>query len=97
MYEIGRELDDVGEAGVLRFERRLDVGEDLPALRVEVVLAHAGAAFLRRHLPGDKQTLGGINACDLRVLPERLTQRLGVVKSDVGHAAPSSNVNRIAP
>src|SRR3954454_6536347 len=91
MQEIGRELDVVGEAGVLRFERRLDVGKDLPALRVEVVLAHARAALLCRYLAGDEQEFGGLDACDLRVLPERLAQRLGVEKRDLGHAAPSSN------
>src|SRR4030081_3793910 len=44
MHEVGRELNDIGEGRALRFERGLDIGEDLPALGVEVVGADGLAA-----------------------------------------------------
>jgi hypothetical protein len=79
MHEIGGELDHVGEARALRLQRRVDIGKDLLALRIEIILAYARAALLRRHLAGDEQELGGFDAGDLRILPERLAQRRGVV------------------
>ena len=36
MHEIGRELDDIAEAGALRGERGADIGEGEAALRIEV-------------------------------------------------------------
>jgi len=54
MHEVGRELDHVGEPRALRFQRGLDVGEDLSALRIEVVGADGLAAALGRDLAGDE-------------------------------------------
>ena len=36
MHEIGGELDEIGKARALRGERRADIGEDEPALRIEI-------------------------------------------------------------
>ena len=85
MHEIGRELDHVGEARALRHQRRLDIGEDLPALRVEVVGADDLAALVRRQLAGDEQELGRLDARDLRILSERLAERVRIENFDLGH------------
>src|SRR5262249_4352050 len=87
VHHVGRELDDVAKGSALRLERRLDIGEHLHALRVEVVGADH-VAVLDRHLAGDEQELGGLYAGDVRVLAERLAQQSGVGKLVVSPGEP---------
>jgi hypothetical protein len=85
MHEIGGELDDVAEARALGGERRADVGEGLRALAVEIgrgLAVLAGADLAR-----DEQELRGLHPRDLRVLPERFAEAVGVEDFDVGHGS----------
>src|SRR6478672_2375147 len=85
MHQIGGELDDVVEARALGGERRADVGEGLCALAVEI---RRGLAVLAgADLPRDEQELRGLHPRDLRVLPERLAEAVGVEDFDVGHGS----------
>src|SRR5262249_55736329 len=86
VHKIGGELDHVAETGTGGFERRLDIGEGLHALRVEIVTAD-DLAVLDRYLPGDEQKLRRLDASHVRILPERLSQRVGIKNLDVGHGA----------
>src|SRR4029434_10032472 len=90
MHEIGRELDHIGEARALRRQRSLDIGEDLAALRIEIVGADDLAAPLGCHLAGDEQELGRLDARELRILAQRFAERVGVLDRDVGHDGPRS-------
>jgi hypothetical protein len=55
VHEIGGELHDVLPPGPRRLERRLDVPEDLDALRVEVVGADDVAGDVGRELARDEE------------------------------------------
>jgi hypothetical protein len=85
VHEIGRELDHIGEVSALRFQRGFDIGENLPALGVEIGFAHELATAIGCHLAGDEQELGRLDTGDLGVLAERLAQHIGVVDRDLGH------------
>ena len=72
----------------LRFEPGLDVGEHLPALGIEVVRTHRLAAVVGRHLTGNEEKLGSLHPGDVRILPQRFSQAVGVEDLDLGHRAP---------
>src|SRR5436305_4315847 len=83
MHEVSRELHHVAPAAANRFQRRLYVGIYERALRVEI-LAHLAVAICP-HLSRDEHELGGLHPRDLRILPERLAERVGAKDLDVGH------------
>ena len=83
MHEIGRELDQIGEARALRGKRRADIGEHQAALRVEI--GRRLAVLVGADLAGDEQKLRRLNARELRILPERLAEAVGVENLNIGH------------
>src|SRR5262249_24454065 len=85
MHEVGRELNDVSPVRALRAKRRLDVGEDLAALGVEIARTDDAAVLVSGQLPGDEQELRRFDARDLRVLTHRLSENAGVHDLDFGH------------
>ncbi len=92
VHEISGELHDVGEARALRLERGFDVGEDLPALRFEVLGANHLAVLVCRKLARDEQKLGRPDTGDLRILTQRLAERRGILDGDVGHDRSSNTL-----
>src|SRR6516164_7471883 len=88
MHEIGRELDDVGERGVLGHKRRLDIRKDLGALDIEIAQPHAFSFFVCRHLTRDEQKLRCFDACNLRILAKRLSQGWRIMDGNLRHVAP---------
>src|SRR6516165_3734928 len=87
MHQIGGELDNVVEAGARRFERGLDIGERLDALCVKIVYPDRRAARIDGHLTRDKKKLGRLNPRHVRVLAERLAERVGIKKRKSGGVA----------
>ena len=83
VHQIGRELDDVGKARALRLQRRADVGEGLGALRIEV--GRGLAVLSGADLSGDEQELGRLHAGDLRILPQRFAEAVGIQVLDLRH------------
>src|ERR1019366_186320 len=71
-------------AGADRFQRRLDIGESLHALGVEIV-ADDLAVLVDADLPRDENEFRRLHAGEMRVLPERLAERVGIENLDVGH------------
>src|SRR5262249_59683970 len=67
----------------LRGERGAEIGKDLGALRVEVgrCLTVGGGA----DLAGDEKKLRRLDARDMRILPKRLTEAVGVDHLNARH------------
>ena len=78
MHQIGGELHDIAPAGADRFERRLDIGESLHALRIEVAIAGQLAVLVDADLAGDEHEFRGLHAGQMRILPKRLAERVGI-------------------
>ena len=76
MHQVGRELDDIAEGGVLRGERGADIGEGETALRVEI--ACGLAVLASTDLPGDEQKFRRFNPRQLRILPSGLPRLSGL-------------------
>jgi hypothetical protein len=57
-------------------ERRADIGEDQTALRVEI--GRRLAVLVGADLAGDEQKFRRFDAGQLRILPERLAEAVGV-------------------
>jgi hypothetical protein len=85
VHQIGGEVDDVGEACALRGERDAEIGKDLGALCVEV--GGRPAVAVSADLAGDEQELRRFDARDVRILPERLAEAVGVEHLNAGHRA----------
>lgn len=81
MHQIGRELDDVGKVCALRLQRRAQIGEGLGALRIEV--GRGRAVLGGTDLSGDEQEFGRLDARDLRILPKRFAEAVGVQVLDL--------------
>src|SRR5258708_11725063 len=77
VHEVGGELHDVAPAGAGGFQRLGDLGEGAAALRVERIAGGEHA--------GDEEVLGRFYARDVRILAERLAERVDVVDLDVRH------------
>ena len=75
MHQVGGELRHVAPARPGRLQRLLDLREHAGALRVEVGTGGEHA--------GDIEGLGCLDAGDVRVLAERLAQRIDVVDLQV--------------
>ena len=82
----GRELDQVGEARALRGKRCADIGEHQRALRVEI--GRSFAVLVGADLAGDEQELRRFDSGDLRILPERLAEAVGVEDLELAWSAP---------
>src|SRR3954454_10222776 len=88
VHHVGGELHDIAPTRAGRFERRLDVGEYLHALRIEVVRADDLALEVRGKLTRDVKEFRRLHTRDVRVLPERSPERGHVLNFDLGHSTP---------
>src|SRR3954466_5333550 len=77
VHEVSGELDDVRKSGAGRFQRFGDLREDAAALGVEIGTG-------RQHA-GDKKKFVRLYPRQVRVLAERLAERVDVRDLDVGH------------
>ena len=68
-----------------RFESRLDIGEGLHALRVEVVMADHFAILINANLTCYENKFGRFHSRHMRVLTKRLAERVGVDDLDLRH------------
>src|SRR5205085_10924810 len=90
--QIGGELHDIAPTSADRLQRRLDVGVDQGALRVEIFADLA--VVISPNLSGDEYELGRFHARDLRILSERLAKRVGAEDLDLGHGCLGFNMVR---
>ena len=72
-------------AGARRLQRRLDVGEGVHALGVEIIEADRLAIPIDRHLAGDENEFRCFDPRHMRVLAQRFAERVGIDDSDVRH------------
>ncbi len=66
-------------------QRGFNVREGLYALGVEIVGADDFAVAVNAHLAGNENKLRCLHASEVRILPERLAERVRIENLDIGH------------
>ena len=97
MHHVGRELDDISPARADRLQRRLDIRKGLHALGVEIAVADKLAVAVDANLAGNKKEFRCLHAREVRVLPQRLAERIGIDKPDVRHRSSSIACGSVQP
>src|SRR5262249_59861437 len=83
VHQVGGELNHVGEIRALRSEGGTEIGKDLGALRIEA--GGRPVVAVNADLAGDEQELRCLDPRDMRILPERAAEAVGVDHLNAGH------------